>query len=155
MSQGSIEGQGKGMLPPNELCSGSVMIVFRSVAFFCAAVFFLFSQSACFFSGGVSTMKKQTNASGSGFLSATERSGQWDADGPPPRVGEVTSRPIYRKMEKSAAFSIAYLGRSYELSDPYPARRSRIAAIREIGTDSDNSGTVHYYEVEFDPESSG
>jgi len=125
------------------------------VAFLCAAVLFLVSQSACFFSGGVSTMKKQTSASGSGFLSATERSGQWDADGPPPQVGEVTSRPIYRKMEKSAAFSIAYFGRSYELTDPYPARRSRIAAIREIGTDSESGGTVHYYEVEFDPESSG
>ncbi|MBI3799546.1 MAG: hypothetical protein HY268_21575 [Deltaproteobacteria bacterium] len=100
-------------------------------------------------------MKKQTSASGSGFLSATEHNGQWDADGPPPRVGEATNRTIYRKMEKSAGFSIAYFGKSYELSDPYPARRSRIAAIREIGTDSESGGTVHYYEVEFDPETSG
>src|SRR4051812_26089091 len=127
------------------------MIVFRSVVFLCAAVLFLVSQSACFFSGGVSTMKKQTSASGSGFLSATERSGQWDADGPPPRVGEVTSRPIYRKMEKSAAFSIAYFGRSYELTDPYPARRSRIATIREIGTDSESGGTYIYKKSSLTP----
>ena len=98
-------------------------------------------------------MKKQTSASGSGFLSATERNGQWDADGQP-RVGQTTNRTIYRKMEKSAGFSIAYVGKSYDLSDPYPPRRSRIAALREIGTDSENGGTVHYYEVEFDPESS-
>jgi len=131
------------------------MISSRSAAFFCVAVLFLFSQSACFFSGGVSTLNKTTSASGSGFLSATERNGQWDADGPPPRVGEVTERPIYRKMEKTAAFSIAYFGKGYELSDPYPRRRSRIAAIREVGTDSESGGTVHYYEVEFDPEASG
>jgi hypothetical protein len=131
------------------------MISSRSAAFLCAAVLFLFFQSACFFSGGVSTLNKTTSASGSGFLSATERNGQWDIDGPPPRVGEVTERPIYRKMEKTAAFSIAYFGRSYELSDPYPRRRVRVAAIREVGTDSESGGTVHYYEVEFDPEASG
>src|SRR5438552_11173380 len=109
------------------------MISYRPTVFLCAAALFLFSQSACFFSGGVSTLQKTTSASGSGFLSATERHGQWDADGPPPRVGEVTERPIYRKLEKSAAFSVAYFGRGYDLSDPYPRRRVRVAAIREVG----------------------
>ena len=112
----------------------------------------LLAQSGCFFSGGVSTFNKTTHASGSGFLSATERNRQWDVDGPPPRVGNVTDRTIYRKMEKTTAFSLGYFGKIYELSDPYPHRRSRIAAIREVGTDSESGGTVHYYEVEFDPE---
>lgn len=118
-------------------------------------VLFLLTQSACFFSGGASTFNKQTRASGSGFLSATERNGQWDADGPPPQVGDVTGRTIHRKMEKTAAFSIGYFGRIYELTDPYPSGRRRIAAIREVGTASESGGTVHYYEVEFDPEASG
>ena len=116
-----------------------------------ALVVFLLTQSACFFSGGASTFKKTTSASGSGFLSVTERNGQWDT-GSPPRVGDVTDRTIYRKMEKTTAVSIGYFGKIYELSDPYPPRRSRIAAIREVGTDSESGGTVHYYQVEFDPE---
>jgi len=131
------------------------MNVSRSTTFFCISVALLLAQAGCFFSGGVSTLNKTTRASGSGFLSATERNGQWDADGPPPRVGEVTERTIYRKMEKTTAFSIGYFGKIYELSDPYPYRRSRIAAIREAGTDSESGGTVHYYEVEFDPEAGG
>ena len=131
------------------------MHVSRSNIFLCLSAALLLVQSGCFFSGGVSTFNKTTRASGSGFLSATERNGQWDADGPPPRVGDVTDRTIYRKMEKTTAFSIGYFGRIYELSDPYPHRHSRIAAIREVGTDSESGGTVHYYEVEFDPETGG
>jgi hypothetical protein len=131
------------------------MSLSRSLAVLCASIVFLFAQAGCFFSGGVSTFNKTTRASGSGFLSVTERNGQWDADGPPPRVGDVTDRTIYRKMEKTTAFSIGYFGKIYELSDPYPHRHSRIAAIREVGTDSESGGTVHYYEVEFDPETGG
>ena len=131
------------------------MSLSRSLAVLCTSIVLLFAQAGCFFSGGVSTFNKTTRASGSGFLSATERNGQWDADRPPPRVGEVTERTIYRKMEKTTAFSIGYFGKIYELSDPYPYRRSRIAAIREAGTDSESGGTVHYYDVEFDPEASG
>ncbi len=131
------------------------MLLSRQTTFLWAIVLFLLTQSACFFSGGVSTFNKQTRASGSGFLSATERKGQWDADGPPPPVGGVTDRTIYRKMEKTAAFSIAYFGKIYELSDPYPYRRCRIAAIQEVGTATENGATVHYYAVEFDPEPSG
>lgn len=120
--------------------------------FLYAASLLLFSQSGCFFSGGVSTFQKTTRASGSGFLSATERNGQWDANGPPPQVGEVTERPVYRKLEKTSAFSIGYIGKVYELTDPYPHRRYRIAAIREISSAAEGGGTVHYYEVEFDPD---
>ncbi len=131
------------------------MNISRSSTFLCLLAVLLFAQAGCFFSGGVSTFNKTTRASGSGFLSATERNGQWDADGPPPRVGDATDRTIYRKMEKTTAFSLGYFGKIYELSDPYPHRHSRIAAIREVGTDSESGGTVHYYEVEFDPETGG
>jgi len=131
------------------------MNVSRSSAFLCPLAVLFLIQSGCFFSGGVSTFNKTTQASGSGFLSATERSGQWDTEGPPPRVGDVTDRTIYRKMEKTTALSLGYFGKIYELSDPYPRRRLRIAAIREVGTDSESGGTVHYYEVEFDPEAGG
>jgi hypothetical protein len=131
------------------------MNVSRSSALPYLLAVLLLAQSGCFFSGGVSTFNKTTHASGSGFLSVTERNGQWDADGPPPRVGDATERTIYRKMEKTTAFSLGYFGKIYELSDPYPHRRSHIAAIREVGTDSESGGTVHYYEVEFDPETGG
>lgn len=131
------------------------MNVSRSSALPYLLAVLLLAQSGCFFSGGVSTVNKTTHASGSGFLSVTERNGQWGADGPPPRVGDATDRTIYRKMEKTTAFSLGYFGKIYELSDPYPHRRSRIAAIREVGTDSESGGTVHYYEVEFDPEAGG
>jgi hypothetical protein len=129
-----------------------LMLLPRQIAFLWIVVLFLLTQSACFFSGGVSTFNKQTRASGSGFLSASERNGQWDADGPPPKVGDVTDRTVYQKMEKTAVLSFGYFGKIYELTNPYPLRRRRIAAIREIGTDTENGATVHYYEVEFDPE---
>ena len=127
----------------------------RHLCLLCAAGLLVLSQSGCFFSGGVSTMSRTTRASGSGFLSATERNGQWDADGPPPQVGDVTVRPIYRLLQKERVFSLAYFGNGYELSDPYPRQRCRIAAIREVGTAAENGDTVHYYEVEFDPEAGG
>jgi len=100
-------------------------------------------------------MSRTTRASGSGFLSATERNGRWDADGPPPQVGDVTGRPIYRLLQKERVFSLAYFGNGYELSDPYPRQRYRIAAIREVSTAAENGDTVHYYEVEFDPAEGG
>lgn len=118
-------------------------------------VLFLFIQPGCFFYGGVSTINKQTQASGSGFLTASERGGQWEADGPPPRVGEVTDRQIYRKMGKETTLSILGSTKEFELSDPYPLRRRRIVAIREAGTATENGRTIHYYEVEFDPEMRG
>ena len=121
----------------------------------CTAILLLLTQASCFFSGGVSTVNKTTRASGSGFLSATERNGQWDAGGPPPQIGDVTERPIYRMLQKEQAFSLAYFGKGYELTDPYPRKRYKIAAIREVGTASESGGTVHYYEVEFDPDAGG
>jgi hypothetical protein len=114
--------------------------------------FVLFTQPACFFYGGVSTINKQTQASGSGFLTAIEREGQWEADGPPPRVGEVTDRQVYRKMGTEKTFSILGSTKEFALSEPYPPRRRRIAAIREVGTTTEDGRTTHYYEVEFDPE---
>ena len=128
------------------------MDISRSTLLFCALLLFVLTQSGCFFSGGVSTFQKTTRASGSGFLSAAERNGQWDANGPPPQVGEVTERPVYRKLEKTSALSIGYIGKVYELTDPYPHRRYRIAAIREISSAAEGGGTAHYYEVEFDPD---
>ena len=71
--------------------------------------------------------------------------------GPGAQVGDVTTRPIYRLLQKERVFSLAYFGNGYELSDPYPRQRYRIAAIREVGTAAENGDTVHYYEVEFDP----
>lgn len=114
-------------------------------------LFFAVTTSGCFFSGGVTTINKQTRALGSGFLSATERSGQWDSQGPPPKVGEISERQLYRKLEKTGIFSVGYFGNVYELADPYSPRRYRVAAIREVGTDTEGNATVHYYEVEFDP----
>ena len=115
------------------------------------SLFFVLPLSSCFFSGGVTTINKQTRALGSGFLSATERSSQWDSQGPPPKVGDVTDRQLYRKLEKTGIFSVGYFGKIYELADPYTPRRYRVAAIREVGTDTEGNATIHYYEVEFDP----
>lgn len=109
-------------------------------------------QAGCFFYSDISTLNKQTRASGSGFLTATAQNGQWEADGPPPRVGEVTERQVYRKFEKGAVYSLIGSSQDYQVSDPYPSRRHRIAAIREAGTSTENGKTTHYYEVEFDPE---
>ena len=48
------------------------------------------SQASCTFSGGVSTFNNKKYNGGVGYLSSTERNGQWEFDGPPPQVGEVT-----------------------------------------------------------------
>ena len=61
-------------------------------------------------------------------------------------------RQLYRKLEKTGTFAIGYFGNVYELSDPYAPKRYRIAAIREVGTNTEGSATSHFYEVEFDPE---
>jgi hypothetical protein len=127
------------------------MSAFRYTALLSAAGLLVLSQPGCFYYGGVSTISRTTRASGSGFLSATERDGRWDADGPPPQVGDVTTRPIYRMLQKEAAYSLAASAKGYDLSDLYPQRRYRIAAIREVGVAAENGSTVHYYEVEFDP----
>jgi hypothetical protein len=127
------------------------MSLSRSIQFVSFALV-LFTQPGCFFYSGVSTINKQTQASGSGFLTASERGGQWEADGPPPRVGEVTDRQISHKMGTETTFSILGSTKEFELGEPYPSRRRRIVAIREVGTSTESDRTIHYYEVEFDPE---
>jgi len=113
-------------------------------------VLLLLSQPGCYFSSGVSTFSAKTSASGNGFLSASEHDGQWDAEGPPPQVGEVTEHLVYRFMRKEAAYSLLSSSKDYGLSDPYPHQPYKIAAIREVGAVKENDRTIHYYEIEFD-----
>ena len=120
-------------------------------SFWGIGVCLLFFQSGCFFSGGVSTFQKMTSEQGSGFLSTMERNGRWDANGPPPQIGEVVERQLYQKLEKTGLFSIRHFGNIYELSDPYIRQQFRVAAIREVGTNTEGSVTIHFYEVEFGP----
>jgi hypothetical protein len=120
------------------------------VGFFYVVVVWMVSQSSCTFSGGVTTFNTKKYNGGIGYFSSTERNGQWEFDGPPPQVGEVTSRPMYRQMQKEAAYSILSTSQDYGLSDPYPERRRRLTAIREMGTVKDADRTRHYYEVEFE-----
>jgi hypothetical protein len=130
------------------------MSLFRKVQF-AGLTLTLFILPGCSLYSGVSTVNMQTRASGSGFLTAIERNGQWDADGPPPRVNEITTRQLYRKMQHSSSYSILGSAKEYELSDLYLSRRYRIVAIREVGTSTEQGETVHYYEVEFDPVTDG
>ena len=118
--------------------------------FFSVVVLWVMSLTGCFFSSGVSTFTNKKYNGGVGYLSSTERNGQWEFDGPPPKVGEVTDRPIYRQMQKEAAYSILSSSKDYGLSEPYPERPRRITAIRELGAVKDNDHTRHYYEVEFE-----
>lgn len=108
------------------------------------------SQTGCTFSGGLTTVSTKKQDGGVGYLSSTERNGQWEFDGPPPKVGEATDRLIYRQMQKEAAYSILSSSKDYGLNAPYPERRRRITAIREMGAVKDNDRTRHYYEVEFE-----
>jgi hypothetical protein len=126
------------------------MWMLTRVTLFSVIVLWTVSLAGCFFSGGVSTFSNKQYNGGVGYLSSTERNGQWDFDGPPPTVGEVTDRPIYRRMQKEAAYSIVSSSKDYGLSEPYPERRRRITAIREMGAVKDNDRMRHYYEVEFE-----
>jgi hypothetical protein len=106
--------------------------------------------SGCIFSGGVTTFNTKKYNGGVGYFSASERNGQWEINGPPPKVGDVTSRPLYRQLRKEAMYSILSASQDYGLSDPYPERQRRVTAIRELGTVSESGSTRHYYEVEFE-----
>lgn len=121
----------------------------------CVGVLLLVLSPGCFFNGGVSTVRSTTGASGTGFLTATEQNGQWEGAGQPPRVGEDTEYPLYRRLQKEAAYSLLFSGKDYIVSDPYPPGRRRIMAIREIGVTSENGKTRHYYEVEFENSGTG
>ena len=116
----------------------------------CVSTFLTVFQPGCFFSGGVSTFRSTTGADGTGFLSAVERNGQWEGYGPPPQVGDETEYPLYRHLQKEAAYSLFSSAKDYVLSDPYPQQRRRITVIREIGTVAENGSIRHYYEVEFE-----
>jgi hypothetical protein len=96
-----------------------------------------------------------TGANGTGFLSAAERNGKWEGAGPPPQVGDETDHPMYRSLQKKAAYSLFSSANDYALSDPYPQQRRRITGIREIGTVTENGSTRHYYEVEFENRGAG
>ena len=124
----------------------SVTIGFIAVLFTCS--------TGCYFSSGVKTVTAKTYASGVGFFAAAERNGQWQVYGPPPQIGESTERPLYRQLNKGASYSLLGAARDYELEDPYPLRRYRVVAIREIGTVAEGDTTTHYYQVEFEPETS-
>jgi hypothetical protein len=58
-------------------------------------------------------------------------------------------------MQHSSSYSILGSSKEYELSEPYPPKRYRIVAIREVGTSTEQGKTMHYYEVEFDPVTDG
>ena len=122
----------------------------RRFSFFYLVVTLVASQASCTFFGGVSTVSSKKYNGGVGYLSSTERNGQWEFDGPPPQVGEVTDRPMYRYMRKESAYSILGASKDYGLSEPYPERHRRVTAIREVGVVSENGGSRHYYEVEFE-----
>ena len=122
----------------------------RRFNFFYLVVMLVSNQASCTFSGGVSTVSSKKYNGGVGYLLSTERNGQWEFDGPPPKVSEVTNRPIYHYMRKESAYSILSASQDYGLSEPYPEKRRRITAIREMGTVKDDDRTRHYYEVEFD-----
>ncbi len=115
-----------------------------------ALLLLVVSLSGCFFSGGVTTVSNTKYNGGTGYFSSTERNGQWEFDGPPPKIGEVTNRPLYRLMQKEAAYSLFSSSKDYGLSEPYPERRRRVTAIREVGAVKENDQTRHYYEVEFE-----
>lgn len=121
----------------------------RSTILFCLALVLFFSQSACFFSGGAKTVSKTTSASGTGFIKVSQRNGQWENE-PPPKAGDVTAFTVYRSLRSEKGLYVVYYAKGYELTDPYPHKRSRIAAIREIGTGEEEGATMHYYEIEFD-----
>lgn len=120
------------------------------VTFLSVVVLWMVSLTGCFFSSGVSTFSNKKYNGGVGYLSSTEQNGHWEFDGPPPKVGEVTDRLIYRQMQKESAYSILSSSKDYGLSDPYPERHRRITAIREMGAVKDSDRTRHYYEVEFE-----
>ena len=129
-------------------CYAAVML--RQSDFLFVVTLLVASLTSCTLSGGVTTFNTKKYNGGVGYFSAAERNGQWEFDAPPPKVGDVTPRPLYRQMRKEAAYSVLSASQEYGLSEPYPERRRRVTAVREIGAVSENGSTRHYYEVEFD-----
>ena len=114
----------------------------------------LLAQSGCFYYAGAETYRVR-RTTGKGFFYAVERHGQWDTDGPPPRAGDITDRPFYRKLNQASTVSTQGSATAYELSDMYPLGRYLITSIREIGATREGRETVHYYEVELESGNGG
>jgi len=114
----------------------------------------LLSQSGCFYYAAAKTYRVQ-RTTGQGFFYAAERHGQWNSDGPPPRAGDITDRPLYRKLNRASTVSTKGSSAEYEMSDMYPLGRYLITSIREIGTTLEGRETVHYYEVELESGNGG
>ena len=118
-----------------------------------AAIVILWSStlSGCYFSGGATTFRQQTSPVGTGFIVATQQNGRWDGDGPPPQVGEATTRLVYRYLVKSQSFWLFSSDKEYQLSDPYPYQRYKVTGVQEVEKTLDNGTTSHYYQITFDP----
>jgi hypothetical protein len=113
------------------------------------------AQAGCFYYAGSSTTSSVRYATGKGYLKAREQRGQWDADGPPPQVGEVIDRSIYQRLDTTSTHSLsspatAKAATTYTLSGLHPYGQYLITGIREIGTTTADGAMTHYYEVEFE-----
>ena len=108
-------------------------------------------QLGCYFSAGGTTFHQQASSSGTGFITATKIDGRWRLDGPPPQVGDVIERWVYRYFVKSRSFCLFSSEQDYRLGAPYPYGQYKITAIREVKTAKRREATVHYYQVSVDP----
>ena len=108
-------------------------------------------QLGCYFSAGGTTFHLQSSSSGTGFITATEENRRWDIDGPPPLVGDVIERRVYRNLVKSRSFCLFSSEQDSRLGAPYPYGRYKISAIREVKTEKRREAIVHYYQVSVDP----
>ncbi len=115
---------------------------------------FACSQASCVYYAGATTYTVQ-RTTGTAYLSATERNGQWDTDGPPPRGGDITVRSLYRKLERAATYSTRGTAKEYEMSELLPLGRYLLTSVREVGTAVEGNDTIHYYEVQFEEGNGG
>ncbi len=108
-------------------------------------------QLGCYFSAGGTTFHQQAGPSGTGFITATNINGRWDIDGPPPQVGDVIERSVYRYFVKSRSFCLFSSEQDSRLGAPYSYGRYKITAIREVKAEKRQEAIVHYYQVSVDP----
>lgn len=135
------------------------MLLIRTFTLF-VLMGFLATQAGCFYYAGSSTTSSVRYVTGKGYVKATEQRGRWDADGPPPQVGEVIDRSIYQRVDTTVARSLSSpatmkAGTTYTLSGLHPYGQYVITGIREIGTAPTDGATTHYYEVEFESRGAG
>ena len=119
-------------------------------AYLFIGVLCLSTQAGCYFSGGATTVSQQLSTVGTGFIVATEQNGAWDFNGPPPQVGDVSTRLVYRYLVKSQSFWLFSSDKGYQLSEPYPSGKYQISEIREVEKTTDNGVIQHYYQITFD-----